>query len=255
MKRPRRRDVDLQNNEIIHERTKSKEIKKMEAESLKIKIESMLDDEQLTGFNAIANNALTLITGPFGSGKTLLATAYGALGLKSGELDKVYISRPLFTEPSEQIGMLPGTKDEKLVMYLYPILQNFERFFSKTEVEYYIKNGQIEMMPTMFMRGITIQNRQLLIGDEFQNSNRDIMMKVCSRIGKGGKLVLISDHRQIDLRNKKDSGLYDLLGFKSKYFSIVDLSSNHRHPLVEELVSYYDDLQNKPKEDRVVYRK
>jgi phosphate starvation-inducible protein PhoH len=68
------------------------------------------------------------------------------------------------------------------------------------------------------------------------------MKKTVTRIANGGKIVLMGDRRQIDLRKDKDSGLFDLINFKNKDFAIHELSICHRHPIVNALCEYYDSL-------------
>jgi phosphate starvation-inducible protein PhoH len=247
MGRRRKQFSDYENDraEKVIEREKSIAIKKAEAENLKIKIMEMLDEEQKIGFEQIRKGSLNLILGQYGTGKSLLAVAYAALALKENRADKIFLSRPVYTKTSEQIGFVSGDKDQKMAMFLMPLLQNFEKFFNKTEIEYFISHGQIEMLPTMYLRGMNIDRHQILIIDEAQNLDHDGMKKAVTRIANGGKIILAADRRQTDLRSN-ESGLQELIDFKRKVnyptFNIIELTVNHRDPIVQALADFYDSF-------------
>jgi phosphate starvation-inducible protein PhoH len=72
------------------------------------------------------------------------------------------------------------------------------------------------------------------------------MEMVISRLCKGSKMVIVGDTSQIDLRTKKDSGMF----FLSKQVAgtvpgvaSVSLKTNHRHPIVESVLGMYKDLR------------
>jgi phosphate starvation-inducible protein PhoH and related proteins len=240
----KRRAPYRNNDEKEVERKKSIDIKKQECTTLELQIQEMLDSEQKVAFDQIHKNSLTVILGAYGTGKTALACAYAALGLKRGEFNKVFISRPTFTQKSEDIGFLPGEVKDKMRGYVLPMLQNFEKFFSRTELEYYISSEQIEMLPTMYFRGINIGRKQLLICDEVQNMSSEAMKKTVTRIAKGGKIILMGDRKQCDLRKGDDSGLLDIVKFKHPLFSTVELTINHRDPIVAALREFYEGLES-----------
>ena len=69
------------------------------------------------------------------------------------------------------------------------------------------------------------------------------MEMVLSRLGVNSKMILTGDIGQIDLKHKKDSGLPYLFDMKDKIdgFGVYELKTNHRHPIVDSILKYFDD--------------
>jgi phosphate starvation-inducible PhoH-like protein len=110
----------------------------------------------------------------------------------------------------------------------------------------YFERGQIEIVPFAFMRGRNFSNAFIIV-DEAQNVTDSQMEMVISRLCKGSKMVVVGDTTQIDLRSKKDSGMY----FLSKQIAgtvngvaAITLKTNHRHPIVESVLSIYKELRD-----------
>ena len=92
----------------------------------------------------------------------------------------------------------------------------------------------------MFMRGRTFSNTCIIV-DEAQNIDHQQTEMVLSRIGKGSKMILCGDTRQIDLPNKKLSGFNFLCSLDGKVnkLKVFELKQNHREPIVDEILSIY----------------
>jgi phosphate starvation-inducible protein PhoH len=72
------------------------------------------------------------------------------------------------------------------------------------------------------------------------------MKMLLGRICVGTKMILCGDVAQIDLKDEKTSG-YDFICNKFnnvKGFSVVTLKTNHRDPIVEELLEIYTQYEN-----------
>ena len=68
--------------------------------------------------------ALVSLVGQAGTGKTLLALAAGmANAIKTAKYEKLLVSRPVIPL-GKDIGYLPGTKDEKMKLWMQPIFDN-----------------------------------------------------------------------------------------------------------------------------------
>ena len=84
--------------------------------------------EQQFAIDALLNPNIPLVTlsGPAGTGKTLLSVAAGLLqALDSGKYNKLLISRPI--QPmGKDIGFLPGDMNEKMNPWMQPIFDNLE---------------------------------------------------------------------------------------------------------------------------------
>lgn len=206
-----------------------------------IKFKLQLNEEQKEAKEIILQNTITLLAGRAGSGKTLLACQIALDGLFRREYDKIIITRP--TVSKEEIGFLPGDLREKLDPWLQPIYQNMYDLYGKDRIEQYIKEGQIEIAPVSFMRGRTFLNSAIIV-DEAQNVDHEQMEMIVTRIGLNSKMMICGDAGQVDLKNKKFSGFKFLFNNAERVnkMAAITLKSNHRDPIVDELLDLYSNL-------------
>jgi phosphate starvation-inducible PhoH-like protein len=205
-----------------------------------IKFKLNLNEEQKDAKSKILNNTITLLAGAAGSGKTLLACQIALDKLFMKEVDKVIITRP--TVSKEEIGFLPGDLREKMDPWVQPIYQNMYLLYDKDKVEKCIAEGSIEIVPLSFMRGRTFVNNFVIV-DEAQNVTHEQMHMIVTRIGLNSKMIICGDDAQVDLKKRSDSGFKFLYkaASKIKKLEAITLKTNHRDPIVEDLLRYYDD--------------
>ena len=142
------------------------------------------------------------LTGPAGTGKTLLATACALEQVinttgASGGYDKLIITRPV--QPmGRDIGFLPGTLEEKMLPWIAPIRDNLEHLFGdRTALDMQVEQGTIEIEAMTYIRGRSIANAFMSV-DEAQNLTAHELKTIITRVGHGTKLVLTGDIQQID---------------------------------------------------------
>jgi PhoH-like ATPase len=142
------------------------------------------------------------LTGPAGTGKTLLATACALEQVMnttgaSGGYDKLIITRPV--QPmGRDIGFLPGTLEEKMLPWIAPIRDNLEHLFGdRTALDMQVEQGTIEIEAMTYIRGRSIANAFMIV-DEAQNLTAHELKTIITRVGHGTKLVLTGDIQQID---------------------------------------------------------
>ena len=207
-----------------------------------IKYQLSLNEEQKEAKRIILENPVTVVKGAAGSGKTLVACQVAIDSLFKREVNKIVICRPAISK--EEIGFLPGNADEKLMPYLQPVLDNFYKLYSKDKIDQLISERIIEIIPYAFMRGHTFTNT-FIIADESQNLDQDFMELILGRVGIGSKLVNCGDTSQIDLKNKRDSGMHYVAALEAKVegFKIITLKQNHRHPIVAKLLEVLAELK------------
>jgi PhoH-like ATPase len=154
--------------------------------------------------------SLVSLIGQAGTGKTLLALAAGmANTLKSGRYEKLLVSRPVIPL-GRDIGYLPGTKDEKMQLWMQPIFDNLSYLMGLTNggsgrqdaaaelgIKRLLKEDRIELEALTYIRGRSI-SRQYVIIDEAQNLTPHEVKTIISRAGEGTKMVLTGDPEQID---------------------------------------------------------
>lgn len=210
----------------------------------KIKFGISLNNEQKEVKAQILNDTISVLTGKAGSGKTLLACQIGLEYLFYKEIDKIIITRP--TVSNEDIGFLPGDLKEKMNPWVAPIHANMYMLAGKEKIDKLISEDKIEIAPISFMRGRTFVNSCVIV-DEAQNITKSQMEMILSRLGINSKMMICGDKSQTDLKNKKDSGFPYLFDMQDRINELgaYELKVNHRHPIVNEILKYFEESPNK----------
>jgi phosphate starvation-inducible PhoH-like protein len=201
-----------------------------------------LNEEQKQAKAIILDNPITVLTGQAGSGKTLLSCQIALDQLFSREVDKVIITRPTVTQ--EDIGFLPGDIKEKMDPWLQPIYQNFYALYGKEKIDKELEEGNIQILPMSYIRGITFVN-SFIIADEVQNLTHSQMESLLGRLGRDSKMILCGDFVQVDLPKSKESGLKFLSTLEVKGLAHINLEKNHRHEIVFDILKKYDEHRKK----------
>ena len=194
-----------------------------------------------------STNDLILATGPAGSGKTYTAIALAVKALKNREVRRIILSRPA-VEAGENLGYLPGNLKDKLDPYLQPLYDALLDMMPKKKLEEYIEEGTIEIAPLAYMRGRTLDHAFVIL-DEAQNATTLQLKMFLTRMGKNAKFIITGDITQIDLNEKKQSGLIVALEILKNIDNIGIIEFNEadivRHKLVKDIVRAYEKWQNK----------
>jgi phosphate starvation-inducible PhoH-like protein len=184
--------------------------------------------------------------GPAGTGKTLLAVAYGASQLALRRFERLIITRPA-VEAGEKLGFLPGDLTEKVDPYLLPVWDALSDSLGRTQMEKMREDKRIEVAPLAFMRGRTL-NRAFVIVDEAQNATRAQMRMVLTRLGEGSRMVVTGDPTQTDLDHRSPSGLPEALslleGDPRVAITRFEKGDVVRHDLVARIVAAYEKLDS-----------
>jgi len=166
--------------------------------------------EQRMALELLLDPEVDLVTliGQAGTGKTLLALAAGlTTTLDDERYEKLLVSRPVIPL-GRDIGYLPGTKDEKMKLWMQPIFDNLSYLMSllhngeeeettQQMVARLIKNDDVELEALTYIRGRSI-SKQYVVVDEAQNLTPHEVKTIISRVGEGTKIVLTGDPEQID---------------------------------------------------------
>ena len=206
-----------------------------------IKFQVSLNEEQKQAKATILQNKITVLKGSAGSGKSMVAAQVALDLLFRREVEKVILTRPAVTS-GEDIGFLPGSKDDKLAPYTAAIYDNMYRLYKKELIDKHIIDGNIEVIPLAFMRGRNLSNCCVVV-DEGQNITHRQMELLLGRICEGSKMIVCGDTAQIDLKDKKMSGFGFICNNLTSVpnFSVVTLKTNHRDPIVEDILKIYSD--------------
>ena len=145
---------------------------------------------------------LVILTGPAGSGKTLLAMAAALEQVVEQErYDKVIVTRNT-PEIAESIGFLPGTEEEKMLPWLAAVTDTLEVLHKSDEnkqgsIDFIKQKANLQFKSVNFMRGRSIQNAFVLL-DECQNLTAAQLKTIITRCGEGTKIVCSGNLAQID---------------------------------------------------------
>jgi phosphate starvation-inducible PhoH-like protein len=188
---------------------------------------------------AIEGNQLTFGVGPAGTGKTYICTRIGAQLLKDKKIKRLIVTRPA-VEAGGGLGFLPGTIQEKFAPYFAPFRAVLDEVFGPSQVDYLIKNGDIEIQPLEYIRGLTFDNCFVIL-DEAQNTTPGQMKLFLSRIGEYSNVVVNGDVSQQDIEGL--SGLTDAMdrleGLKSVEICEFTEDDIVRSGLCKEIVKRY----------------
>ena len=145
---------------------------------------------------------LVSLTGPAGSGKTILALATAIeQSIEDKRFSKIIATRS--TPPlAEEHGFLPGTEEEKMDPWLGAISDNIEALHLHDEspkgfIEYVRERANIQFKALNYIRGRSFQKSLILI-DECQNLTPHQMKAIITRAGEGSKVVCLGNLAQID---------------------------------------------------------
>jgi len=209
------------------------------------------DPYQNCAFYALRNAPHTLITGRWGSGKTLLGTAYTLAHSKK----KTFITRaPIGLDKKYDLGFLPGRKEDKMVDWLAGFMSAIYFIYGNTKgqsgknIDYdYVKDmifqDKFEVLAMNALQGLSLLEKDILMVDEAQLISVDYMSMILSRPSESGKLILMGDLKQsYNVVKPSESGLLKLLRvLPHKSMAYVELQNSYRSDLLEVA----DRLQDK----------
>ena len=199
-------------------------------------------ENQVNYLQRIQQHDINFGIGPAGTGKTYLAVACAVQALEAERVGRIILVRPI-VEAGEKLGFLPGDIAQKVHPYLRPLYDALYEMLGLERVNQLIEKDIIELLPLAYMRGRSL-NDSFIILDEGQNTTCEQMKMFLTRIGFNSKAVITGDITQIDLGNRRDSGLIhasevlkNIPGISSTFFKVRDIV---RHPLVQTIVDAYE---------------
>ena len=235
--------------ETLYLYVKDSELKVMEKE-IKIKTpkKSIVPrgNNQRSYIKSINQNDINFGIGPAGTGKTYLAVASAVDALLKEKVDRIILMRPA-VEAGEKLGFLPGDLSQKVDPYLRPLYDALYEMLGIERTEKYLEKGIVEIAPLAYMRGRTLNNSFIIV-DESQNTTKEQMKMILTRMGFGSYLLINGDLTQIDLPKNIESGLAHAVRVvnDTEDIGVVNFDSKDivRHPLVRKIIDAYKRFES-----------
>lgn len=157
------------------------------------------NNQQKLAFDMLQNDDITvkMLAGTFGSGKTMLMVSSAIDMIEKHKFDKlIWIRNNIEVKNTKELGALPGTMLEKLgaASFAGPLADHLG---GESGLEYWIKNGQVEVAHLGFIRGRDYKNAILLVS-EAENLTKEHIQLLLGRVGEGSMLWLDGDLKQTD---------------------------------------------------------
>lgn len=168
-------------------------------------------------FNAYNQGYHLMLHGFAGTGKTFCALylALNELLTKETIYNKIVIVRSVV--PSRDMGFLPGSMKEKIMVYEEPYREICDSLFGRGDGYDILKmKGLVQFTTTSYLRGLTFNNA-IVILDESQNLSFPECDTVITRMGDESRLIVCGDYRQTDLNKPHEKeGITQLMRITSR---------------------------------------
>lgn len=173
-------------------------------------------------------STIKLITGTWGTGKTLLLVTAALKGVEDGKFDKiVWIRNNVQVKDTDNIGALPGSELEKVLPYVSPMADHCGGFDG---IDQLITTNRLEVIPLGFLRGRSIRNA-VIICSEAENLTKQHIQLIIGRVDEGSEVWFDADTRQRDRVNfEKSQGVETMIDRLKgeKLFAYVHLLKSER---------------------------
>jgi phosphate starvation-inducible PhoH-like protein len=174
--------------------------RRQDTNSFKIRF-SFRNDSQKHCWQLLEHHRVSFLTGPAGTAKTFIATAFAAKhAIEYGTFEKVLVMRPTVEAAGESIGFLPGSLDAKVKPFLDPVYTMVDKLADGNTALRSAILSKMEVKAMGYLRGCTFEN-SIVIVDEAQNVRMSQMTLILSRLGVGSNIVFCGDTRQSDIDN------------------------------------------------------
>ena len=197
------------------------------------------DIYQMCALDSLKHNKVTMLKGPAGSGKSLLAFGHMFSLLDQGEISKIIIfCNTVATKGSAKLGFYPGSRTEKL---LDSQIGNFlvSKLGDRVAVERLIDDGELILLPMSDIRGFDTSGMNAAIYiTEAQNLDIELMRLALQRIGEDSICILDGDYNhQVDMSiySGSNNGMRRVSQvFRGKkFYGEVELQNIHRSEIAK----------------------
>jgi len=209
--------------------------------------------EQECAIHALKRPEIDIVAleGAPGCGKTLLSLAAGLAQVTKEDplYDQVIVIRPI-VPAGYDIGYIPGSKEEKIRVWMDAVFDNLEFLFRKQKdykkdnkniyyrpYQYLIDSGLLYLEAMTYIRGRSIPRRYIIV-DDSQNIRPIDAKTLVTRCGVGTKIVFCGDVQQIDtpFLDSTSNGLSHVIGrfINEENFCYIKFMHSVRSSLAEQ---------------------
>ena len=217
------------------------EIKKQNKEKRVLKTEPKLkvdlNEEQKEFVKLFYQYDVCFLHGDFGSGKSLAAVHTALTSFRKKQFNNIWITRPML---KNSLSALPGTLEEKMSPYTFPITQNMEVCQGKEITDKMLKEGLVKIMPIEVAKGVSFIDSVVIV-DEYEDMTYADFRTILTRLSKGSKMIFCGSKEQIDKQIGKNSCIYDTMKLEnSGLVGYITLKSNHRNPILTDIIEFLE---------------
>ena len=202
--------------------------------------------EQRIAMDVLADPSVGIVSlgGNAGTGKSVMALAAGLEAVLERRTHKrILVFRPLFAVGGQDLGFLPGDKDEKMGPWAAAVFDALESIAGPEVVEEVMSRNLLEVLPLTHIRGRSLNDTFVII-DEAQNLERPVLLTALSRMGEGSRVVLTHDVAQRDnLRVGRHDGIASVIAALRGHplFAHVTFTRSERSAVAALVTSLLDD--------------
>lgn len=218
--------------------SKENKDKRVPKNTPKLKVE--LSEEQKEVSKLFHEYDVIFVHGDFGTGKTLSAVHTALTHYNKRQCNEIWLTRPML---KNQLAALPGTLEEKLAPYTFPLQQNLEVCQGKETTEKMMKDGRIRIMPIEVAKGCSFMDSVVVV-DEYQDMDYQDFRTILTRLNKGSKMIFCGSKQQIDKQIAEKSCIYKTMKLEeSGLVGYLTLKSNHRNPILTDIIQFLENNQ------------
>jgi PhoH-like ATPase len=192
--------------------------------------------EQRIALDLLLDESVGIVSlgGRAGTGKSALALCAGLESvLERRAHRKVLVFRPLYAVGGQDLGYLPGSEAEKMGPWGQAVFDTLEGMADPATIEEVLARGMLEVLPLTHIRGRSLHDSFVIV-DEAQSLERNVLLTVLSRLGRGSRVVLTHDVAQRDnLRVGRHDGVAAVIEKLKGHplFAHITLTRSERSPI------------------------
>ena len=156
--------------------------------------------EQRLAIDLLLDSGVGIVSlgGNAGTGKSALALAAGLEAvLERRQHRKVMVFRPLYAVGGQDLGYLPGDREEKMNPWAQAVFDTLGSIVSENVLDEVMARGLVEVLPLTHIRGRSLHDAFVIV-DEAQSLERGVLLTMLSRVGQNSRVVLTHDVAQRD---------------------------------------------------------